>query len=843
VISHADQLLARANWRHLLRYPWQLALAIAGVAIGVAAVVAVDVATTAAERAFQLSVEAVSGHATDRITGPSQGLDDTLYRRLRLGLGMRASAPLVEGYVEVRGETLRLLGVDPFAEAPIRDYVASDAYVPVERFITEPGVVLLAKATSDRLKLKPGEQFFLSTGGSRKNVRLLDYLQPGQQPAAAIDGLMIADIGTAQVLLGKIGRLSAIDLQLPEGRHGEWWRTRIKHWLPPGVQLGRIEARTAAMAQMTRAFDTNLTAMSWLTLLVGMFLIYSTMTLSVLRRRSLLANLRALGVTRAQVFRLVLVEALIISVIAVLLGLPVGILLGQGLTRMVTRTINDLYFTLIVREIFIGSMTLIKGAALGVGATLLAALGPVLEAAGASPRMAQTRSVLEGRVRRLAVRLALIGGALMLLSAVLLLPGRSLVLGFAALFTLVVGYAFMVPSAVIAITQFVSRPLTSMFGIQGVLAARGVEAGLSRTGVAAAALVVAVAATVGVTIMIQSFRNAVATWLESNLQADIYVTASGAVDDMTEPGLAPVLIQRIEHTEGVAAVVTSQWVEIGSGVNRTQLHVIGPAPQAQQGVLFKQDLPSTSRAFTNDQAVLVSEPYAYRHAVELGDTLRLVTDHGTRRFKVAGIFYDYASSQGVVMMRRGLYERFWHDRSISSLGVYLSPHASTQFMLDRLRAEARHTLIRSNHRLRDQSLAIFDRTFAITQVLRLLALLIAAVGILSSLMALLLERGREFAVLRATGFTPGQIGWLATGETGLLGLIAGLLAAPLGITMSLALIEVINRRSFGWSMPIMITPEPILHALLLATAAALLAGLYPAWKQANARPAEALRSE
>ncbi|HKF93819.1 MAG TPA: ABC transporter permease, partial [Gammaproteobacteria bacterium] len=467
MISHADQLLARANWRHLLRYPWQLALAIAGVAIGVAAVVAVDVATTAAERAFQLSVEAVSGHATDRITGPSQGLDDTLYRRLRLGLGMRASAPLVEGYVEVRGETLRLLGVDPFAEAPIRDYVASDAHAPVERFITEPGVVLLAKATSDRLSLKPGEQFFLSTGGSRKNVRLLDYLQPGQQPAAAIDGLMIADIGTAQVLLGKIGRLSAIDLQLPEGRHGKWWRTRIKHWLPAGVQLGRIEARNAAMAQMTRAFDTNLTAMSWLTLLVGMFLIYSTMTLSVLRRRSLLANLRALGVTRAQVFRLVLVEALIISVIAVLLGLPVGILLGQGLTRMVTRTINDLYFTLIVREIFIGSMTLIKGAALGVGATLLAALGPVLEAAGASPRMAQTRSVLEGRVRRLAVRLALIGGALMLLSAVLLLPGRSLVLGFAALFTLVVGYAFMVPSAVIAITQFVSRPLTSMFGIQG----------------------------------------------------------------------------------------------------------------------------------------------------------------------------------------------------------------------------------------------------------------------------------------------------------------------------------------------------------------------------------------
>jgi putative ABC transport system permease protein len=845
LIPRADRLLARASRRYLTRHPWQLVLTIVGIAIGVAVVVAVDIATMASMRAFELSMEAVSGRATHRIVGGPGGLDEKFYRRLRVAHGLRASAPIIEGYVEVRGETLRLLGLDPFADALFRDFATGAAGAAVDRLITESGSVLLAASTSARLKLRPGEQFTLKTSGRTQPARLLDYLEAGRQPTAAVDGLMIADIATAQTLLDHIGRLSWIDLKRPAGAKAAKWRAQVMAWLPPGAILERAQARGAARAQMTDAFITNLTAMSLLALLVGMFLIYGATTLSVLRRRQLIANLRILGVTRAQVFGLVLAETLALSLIAVLIGLPAGIVLGQGLIELVTRTINDLYFTLTVNQVLIAPLSLIKGVVLGVGASGLAALVPAWEAAHAPPREGQMRSSLEGRVRRLAPRLAAVGLILMLFGWALLMPGRSLALGFGALCCLALGYACLTPYAVLHLARLMGGPFARVFGMLGQLVARGAPASLSRTGVAAAALIVAVAAAVGVTIMIDSFRGAVTAWLESSLQADLYLSTPD-IGDAT-PVLAPGLVRRIARIDGVQAVSTGRWVSVRSDQGRTQLRVLGPAPASRRTYSFKAGDPGTAwRAFLRRRAVLVSEPYAYRHQLAVGDDLKLRTERGTRRVAVAGIFYDYGSEQGAVLMRRGLYERFWNDRGVASLGVYLEPNMSTRQALARVRAATRgdqRVLIRSNRDLRAQSLAIFDRTFAITHVLRGLAMLVAVVGILSALMALLLERAREFAILRATGFTPAQVGLVAIGETGLLGLLAGVLAIPLGIILSLVLIEVINRRAFGWSMPVSITPEALLQAPALALGAAVLAGLYPAWQAMRARPAEALRSE
>ncbi len=833
-------MLARASRRYLTHHPWQLALVLIGIAIGVAAVVAVDVATEAASRAFNLSIQAVSGRATHQIIG-SDGLDENVYRALRVDLAVRSSAPMIEGAVALRGETLHLIGIDPFAEAPFRDYVADNTETPVPQLLADPGTVLLSKPTATRLGIKLGERVALKHG---HDVRLLDYLSSARQPRAAFENLIITDIATAQEILNQIGKLSWIDLKLPPDVRGERMRARIKRWLPSTLRLERTRTKAHALRQMTRAFVTNLTAMSWLSLLVGMFLIYSAMTLSVLKRRSLIANLRALGATRGQIFRLVLSEAAVLSAMAVLLGLPFGLALGYGLVELVARTINEFYFTMHVSGLSINPMTLLEGAVLGIGGGTLAALGPAVEAASTAPRKAQPRSLLEARVRSLTPRLAGVGLALMLIGLVLLVPGRSLPLGFFALLVLVLGYAFMIPHVLSLIVQQVSRPLARCFGTPGLLAARSVTAGLSRTGIAAAALVIAVSATVGVTLMIESFRSAVAVWLESTLQADIYVSQA---DGGAQSELAADVIARVRRLSGVEAISVSRWTEVRIDGQPANMHAIQLVPEDRRGfVLQTGERMAAWRAFHNARAVLVSEPLAYRHELRSGDDVRLLTSRGERSFKVAGVFYDYSSQRGVVMMRRALYERFWNDHGVSSLGIYVSEQGFQQRMLERLRAATRgegHVLVRSNRALRQQSLAIFDRTFAITRVLRWLAILVAAVGILSALMALQLERRREFAVLRAIGFTPGQVAQLVIGESALLGAAAGLLAMPLGITMSLVLIEVINRRSFGWSMQAVIAPETLIQALGLSCLVALLAGLYSVRRVATLRPAEALRAE
>jgi putative ABC transport system permease protein len=210
------------------------------------------------------------------------------------------------------------------------------------------------------------------------------------------------------------------------------------------------------------------------------------------------------------------------------------------------------------------------------------------------------------------------------------------------------------------------------------------------------------------------------------------------------------------------------------------------------------------------------------------------------------VFADYGSEQGVVMVSRRTYDANWDDRGVSSLGLVLAPGADPEAAAAALRARSggdQDLLIRSNRALREASLEIFDRTFAITAVLRVLATAVAVIGVLSALMALQLERARELGVLRAQGLTPREVWRLVLAETGLLGGIAGVLAVPVGTGLALVLIHVINRRAFGWSIETTLPADVLLQAVGLAVLAALLAGAYPAWRMARTLPAPALREE
>jgi putative ABC transport system permease protein len=840
-----SSLLGRANRRFLTRHPWQLILSIIGIALGVAVVVAVDLANSSAREAFQLSMQTVTGRVTDEIVGGPDGLNQSLYRRIKVGAGVYPAAPLIEGYAEAGRETLRVLGIAPFAGVPLRVFSGGgggDRAGSAARLVTQPGTVWLAASTAHRLGVHRGDRLTLRVGGRTHHVHVIGLLR--SKNPAAVEGLLVTDIATAQVLFNRLGRIDRIDLRLPQGGAGRAARRRIRALLPPGAALMPAAARTHSLEEMTRAFSTNLTAMSLLALLVGMFLIYNTMTFSVLRRRGLIAGLRALGVTRGEIFKLVLVEAVAIGVAGTLLGLPLGLLLGQALVRMVTRTINDLYFVLTVNQLLVSTWPLVEGALLGVGATVVAALGPTLEAAATPPHLARSRSVLEGRVHRMAPLLAVAGLAVMAFGAGLLEINRSIVLGFFATFLLILGFTLLTPMLVLAALRPMTALLGRVFGVQGRLAGRGVSAGLSRTGVAIAALTVAVATTAGVGVMIDSFRDAVSVWLTQTLRADIYVTVPGA--GASERTLSPALTLKVRKLPGVAAVSTGFDAIVDSQFGRSNLFVLDMAPGGEQRFLLKRGEPrAVWRAFHKTRAVLVSEPYAYRHHLAPGDSVRLRTSTGSVAFKVAGVYYDYGSDQGVVLMRRELYRRYWPGPSVSSLGLYLAPGVNMDSLMNAVRrlAAGRRLIVRDSRAIRTRSLAVFDRTFAITEVLRLLTVLVAFVGVLSALMALQLDRFRELATLRATGVTPAGLVRLLLGQTGLMGLIAGVLAVPLGVILAAVLIFVVNRRSFGWTMPFHVAPQALAGALALAVAAALLAGLYPAWHMARQPPAEGLREE
>jgi putative ABC transport system permease protein len=840
-------VLYRASIGYLLRHPWQLALALLGICIGVAVIVAVDLAIESSRKAFMMSMDTLTGEATHQIIGGPVGVDENLYARLRTEAGIRNIAPVIEAYVLVGDQTIHLLGVDLFAERQIRSFTfdvqpdsasaGESATALFSRFLSDPGSALMTMKTATSLDLRAGDTFEVLAGGQTFGATLLGTLVPGR--SASLDKLMIVDIAVAQTWLGQSGRLSRIDLRISPDDHA--LQGKLKSLLPPGTQLLSAAGRTRSLAQMSTAFMTNLSAMSLLALLVGLFLIYNSVSFAVLQRRGLIGVLRALGVTRQQVISLILTEGAVLGLLGAMMGVALGIWLGEHLLVLVSRSINDFYFRISVSEVAASPFSIGKGLIAGFGATLLAAAVPAIEAASYQPRLALARSVIEHRTGRLLPMIAIAGLAAVLVAVVLLqLSGSNLVAGLTAVFMLILGFSLCVPLAVKAITSAVEPLARKVGGTTARLAVSGIGANLSRTGVAIVALAVAVSATIGVSVMVESFRGSVSTWLDRTLQSDIYVGAPHAA-------LEHELIEDLVITPGIEAYSSSRrfWMENESG--RTRIIALKMAPGSYPGTeILDVDPVAVWPAFEKAGAVLVSEPYAYRNGIAAGDSIKLLTQSGERNFPVAAVYQSYDVNAGAVLMSRKTYDTFWDDPRIDSIGLYLSPGTDVQEIMQQLETISQgrqQILMRSNQELRALSLQIFDRTFIITDVLYWLATGVALIGILSAMLALQLERARELAVLRALGMTRAQLGSMVTTQTAMIGLLSGLAALPLGLVMAWVLIEVINRRAFGWQMDILVSWQVLIVAVLFSVGAALLAGVYPAWRAASSQPALAMREE
>jgi len=835
----------RASVGYLVRHPWQLALAILGVAIGVAVIVAVDLANASAKKAFLLSMDAVTGETTHQVVGGPQGVEETIYRNLRTRHGFRNLAPIVEGEIRIAGRTFAVLGVDLFAEQELRQFthtasVDGDDGIDGRAFfrdmLTMPGAVTMSQATAASLDASPGQAFELVANGKTGSATLLGTFA---DDVAGVDDLLVTDIATAQEWLGTEGYLSRIDVRI-EADDTETF-DRLEQALPAGARLLSAAGRTQATAELSAGFMTNLTAMSLLALLVGLFLIYNSVNFSVLQRRELIGSLRALGMTRRQLFAQLLGESAVVGLVASLIGLSLGVALGERMLGLVSQSINDFYFRVTATDVSLSPLSLAKGLAAGVGAALVASAVPALEAVSFQPRLAMTRSALERRSGSLLGLAAIVGLALIVAAGIVtLLSGRNLVAGLTAVFMMILGFGLCVPLVVGILSRTLAAPAGAVAGTSARMAVAGIAASLSRTGVAIVALAVAVSATIGVSVMVDSFRGSVSEWLDQSLQADVFA----GVEDGT---LEPALIDEIVALDGVESVSTTRRVSIEDESGRTQVIVIDMAPGGYAGTEILDAAPDDVwPAWEREDVVLVSEPYAYRNVVGPGDTVSLATSRGRVEFDIAATYQSYDINASSLLMSRATYDRHFDDTGIDTLGLYLADDIDADLFAERVLklAEGRQQLrARSNAAIRDLSLDIFDRTFVITGVLYWLTLGVALIGILGAMLALQLERAREFGVLRALGMTPLGLGGMITGQTAAIGLLSGLAAVPLGLAMAWMLIDVINRRAFGWGIDMTVPPGVLVEAVLFAVGAALIAGLYPSWRAARTQPALAMREE
>ncbi len=856
--------LLKTGLRYLLRRPLQSILCILGVALGVAMVIAIDLANGSAARAFELSTETVAGRATHQIVGSGAGLDEAVYRRLKVELGVREAAPVVESYaiaVELDQQPLRVLGVDAFAEAPFRSYLGQ-GNAPLRQndltdFFVRPDALLIGQETAVRYGLRLGDALTLRAGDARRTMRIAGILNPADERSRrALDGLAIVDISTAQELFNMAGRLSHIDLIADERTEaGRALLDRVRAVLPPGAAIVKPSARSQSVESLTDAFRLNLTALSLLALVVGMFLIYNTITFSVVQRRPIIGTLRCLGVTQAEVFRQVLLETLLLGAIGGALGIGLGILLGRGAVGLVSQTINDLYYTVNVRSVDVDPWTLVKGFGLGLAASLLAALAPAYEATSIPPITALRRSAGEQRVRWLLPRVALAGLVMLAIGAAMLLLSRALVVNLGGIFFVLIGLALASPMATIGLMGALQPLLDRLAGLVGRLSARGVVNAISRTAIAIASLMVAVSVIIGLQSMINSFRTTVESWLDASLTADVYVAPPATGINASNATIAPSVVADFEALPDVSDVTRFRRVSVDfrtadAEYRQASLLAIrsGRERSARTFVWTLRPADGLWASMAGQDEVQVSEPFANKYGITpQNNRLLLRTDQGERVFRVVAVYYDYASDAGVIVMRHETYRRYWQDDQISSLALYVDPTKVSDLsaFVDQLRQRfaGRDLVISANRELRADALAIFERTFTITGALNLLATVVAFIGVLSALMALQIERTRELGMLRANGMTLRQLWRMTLLETGLMGGTAGLLAMPTGFLLALILVYIINLRSFGWTIRLDLQWETFAQAMGVAVISALLAAIYPMLRLGKLEVAQAIREE
>lgn len=823
-------LLALSSLRFYGRHPWQLLLAVAGIALGVAVFVGIELANDSARRAFDASSTAAREQTTHRLLPVARLLPQSRYLALKHDRRFVASAPVLEVPVMLTASNgtsieLTLEGIDPIEETAVRGLSgAVGVTADVQRLLTEPDSVLLPDSIAERFRSTIGDKVSIGTGsGAPRQATVIGTFSADARGSARI----VADIATAQELAGLAGSLSRIDLRLDENA-----AAALAADPPAGTVLVPAAAEDQTLRELTRAFNTNLTALGLLALVVGMFLIYSTISFTIVQRWRSIAVLRAIGLDRRELLAKLLGESLAIGVTGTLAGLALGHALSAGLLELVLRTLDDLYFRRALDAAEPSRLIYVASAVLGIGATFVSALIPAVMASRREIT-SSTRGRLERSAKTLARRFAFASVPVAALAAaILLVADRALTAAFAALFLVLAAGAMLVPLTAHGLMRWVERPMASLAGLPGRMAARGVTDSLSRTGVATAALAVAVATVMSIGLMIASFRASLIDWIDTTVTADLYVDVDPDRADDIEPAL-----RAIEALPEVAGLSRMQLRRLASPLGALRLRAQAPGPEGYGIDLTAPESADAAELLANDDTLLIAEPLAYRLGLGPGDTLELPTATGLRQFKIGGIYRDYNTGGSELVMALDAYRRAFDDRSLSSIGVHLAPGADESQVADAVRAElggARQTRIRSTSFIRDVSLVIFDRTFQVTEVLRLLAGIVAFLGILSALMALGLEREREFAVLRSLGMSVRQLFAQNLAQTSLLGLTAGLAAIPLGIALAWLLVHVINLRSFGWSMDFVISGRTVVAGLGMAIAAAALAGIYPALVGARA---------
>lgn len=872
-------LFNRFILRDVARNTIRTLLTICGIGLGVAVFLAISLANHTALAKFNETVDLVAGKANleIRATG-SQYLSEEILQSVRWiwSLGGKLT-PMLEEYGlfgSEKGPLVQVIGIDMLADPDFKSYQSSSgstepAENPAKHDSSAPDGTGAQTAGNDNKidalssraafvgsqlasnhDLHEGDSFDLILNDRQQSFKVASILSAKGLGGAFSGNIIVMDIRTAQDALRAPGKLTSIAIILPEEALAEA-QNKLAFELPPATVAQRPSQRGAQIEKMTRSFEYNLLALTCIALMVGMFLIYNTMTISVIRRRPEIGTLRAIGVSGRQVLSLFLIEALAFGLVGTTLGIIGGVACAHGALQAISKTFEHFYFKTPLETVSMDSTSVAWSFIIGVGLTVLASMAPALEATNVLPAEACRRSSFELKAGASAPGLAILAFVMLAIAVLAALQpavNNFPVFGYLSAVCTIFGAGLLMPQILNVVIPLVSTPVEKLFGTEGRLAARCLHGTLARTAVASGSLMIGIAMMISLAIMIGSFRRTVMVWVDQTLKADLWIQSAARAGGNRQARMSPETVEQIKKVAGVEAVDTFVEQPIIFRGDRTNLGAGDFEVVGRFGDLLFTSGESAAAVCRRVGAGdgIVSETFANKKNIKQGDTIAVSTPRGDIPIRVQGIYYDYATDLGYIVIPHATYNRIFDDRTISSAAVYLKAGVSSEGVRSSILAELGNSArlrIRNTKELRNEALKVFDRTFAITYALHTIAIVVALLSVMNTLFALTMESKRDFGVLRYLGTSASQLRKIVLVEAGLLGAIGNVGGLILGFALSLLLIHVINKQSFGWTVQFSWPTEFICLSSLLVFVTALLSGLIPAGIAAKTLAPEAVREE
>ena len=853
------RLFAWFSLRDMRKHKGRAATVLLGIAMGAAVFSSVRLSVNASLDSFTRSMDLIAGRADYVLTRPGGYVPENLITRLWTHHAVQNVSPVVSTYTRIAGngaDPFLLIGFDPILDRPLRSWriaPASDQEAVVWfKLLKQPYTIILAEPLMRLLDRNPGDSLLLEHARQRSNFNIIGKLESEGLALAEGGRVALTDIATFQEFTGLFGKVDRIDLRLkPSATERDL--ADIRQMLPESVQLNLPTATRDSGQMMIRAYQLNLSILSFASLFVGMFLVYSLVALNAASRRHELAILRSTGASAYHIFFIFLAEGAFLGISGWLAAIPLGNFLIKYLLHGVSQTISTLFVRVQVDTLSLSAFEIGFSFAVTVGISILAAYQPAREAMQVPPKEALEISQLGMRPRKSPGQLA--AGGLICILLVLPLSWLPAILdmplpGYLAILLLFAGFALLAPWALQRISRRFSSVLLRRAGIPAYLASRYVRDSGTRTAVSVGALITAVALFAALVIMIYSFRQTVEYWTYTTIKGDLFLTSKmGEINRFRYP-IPQQVIDHLQDYKTEVDILPNLRLFLNYGKFPYEFELMDMRAFMQYGSFFwlKGD-PERLRPMLKDgEGVIVSEVFSNRTGLSVGDVFKARIEESFVELPILGIVRDYRTQGGVVFYSMPHFNRRYHQTYWGGLRFFFKDRSQD---LDLAVAKLRSAIIDrmgdrvdmySGKGLRSAILRIFDETFAVTTVLLLIALVIAALGIATTLTVMVLERSRQLNTLFAVGASYRQIRAMIFWEAGLMVAVGELAGVVCGFILSYLLVYVINRQSFGWTFLYNVDWGALGLSIPLIIITALAAAL-PAVKMAFRRPPATLLRE